>query len=206
VTGDGRRRRTTKVEKMIEKYDLQGIGPELEAYWVGDGRERKSLRDLAEQFNRRLLESALRDADASSFGFETENYYDILTNEGNTGVSVEVKSRLERNGVDADAVIEDFVTYQAIRNFLTDVRGASYEKPTDETQIDRDRAAIERLITRIENVASEKLTRLAKTGRVTLGDFRLFVSVDILCEGCDTQYQVVELLRRGGCECDEPLD
>lgn len=199
---DADSRRTTKVERVIEKYDLDGIGAELEASWTGDGRERQSLRDLAEHLNRELVQSALRSAGLHPLDHEGENYYELLTSEEPTGAAVEVEARLERDGVDVEDLTNDFVTYQAMRNYLTDVRGASYEKASDEDQVTKEREAMEQLITRTENVANEKLGRLARTGRMTLGSFRLFVSVQVLCEDCDNQYGVVELLRRGGCECE----
>ncbi|MGM0386974.1 MAG: rod-determining factor RdfA, partial [Natrinema limicola] len=45
---DGSSRRQTKVERVIDEYDLESWGDRLEAKWVGDGTERTSLRDLAD--------------------------------------------------------------------------------------------------------------------------------------------------------------
>lgn len=193
--------RTTKVERLIEQYGLEGIGQELEEYWTGDGRERKSLRDLETHFNRRLLESSLRSAGVTPLEYEGQNYYNHLTDEDRTDVAIEVRARLERNGIDVDDLRDDFVTYQAIRNYLRDVREARYEETSDEDQIQKELTGMERLIARTETVANEKLSRLTETGRLTLGTFRIFVSVDVLCEDCDTQYGIIEMLRRGGCEC-----
>ncbi|PSP92636.1 hypothetical protein BRC91_12395 [Halobacteriales archaeon QS_4_62_28] len=201
MTTDDGGRRTTKVERLIEEYDLRNVGQELEAHWTGDGRKRKSLRDLEDYFNRRLVESALRDAGMNPLEREGENYYDLLTDENNAGSAVEVEARLKRNNVDVNALTDDFVTYQAIRNYLKDVREAEYEQTSDGDQVEKELDGMERLIVRTENVATEKVSRLAKTGRLTVGSFRVFVSVDILCEDCDTQFGIIELLRRGGCEC-----
>jgi hypothetical protein len=201
MTTDDDRRRRTKIERLIEEYDLQTIGQELEAYWTGDDRQRKSLRDLEDYFNRRLLEATLRNAGMNPLEQEGENYYDLLTEESNADVAVEVRARLERNGVDVDGLTDDFVTYQAIRNYLKDVRAAEYEETSDTDQVEKELDGMERLIARTENVANEKLARLSKTGRLTLGGFRVFVSVDVLCTECDTQFGIIELLRRGGCEC-----
>jgi len=199
---DDPERRTTKVERVIDEYDLHRIGQELEMYWTGDGSERKSLRDLADYFNRHVLESALRSANMNPLDQEGQKYYELLTGESNTGAVVEVEARLERNGVDVDAVTDSFVTYQAIRNYLRDVREATYEETSDEEQIEKERVAIERLLTRLEKVAEEKLTRLVNTDRITLGSFRIFVSVVVLCEDCDNQYGIVEILRQGNCDCE----
>ena len=46
------------------------------------------------------------------------------------------------------------------------------------------------------------MTRLVNTDRITLGSFRIFVSVVVLCEDCDNQYGIVEILRQGNCDCE----
>ena len=45
---NGTRKRGTKVARLIEKYELSGMGAELEAAWTGESGERTSLRDLAD--------------------------------------------------------------------------------------------------------------------------------------------------------------
>lgn len=44
-----------KVAKLIDRHDLDSIGDELEAQWTRASEDRKSLRELADVFNRRLL-------------------------------------------------------------------------------------------------------------------------------------------------------
>jgi hypothetical protein len=141
----------TKVGRLIDGYDLgPEYGAELEAAWTDDGVERKSLRDLAEEFNRKLLAAAMSGAGMSTLDGEVDNIFRLLTEDDVTaGTRTDARSRLERNGIDVDQLERDFVTYQAIR---------------------------------------------------------LFVSVDVLCEGCGSQYTIAELLERGGCDCDEVTD
>jgi hypothetical protein len=62
---------------------------------------------------------------------------------------------------------------------------------------------LQRLTERVRSVADRSLTQLRDTGRLTLGEFRLFVDVSVLCEDCGSQYSVVELIRRGGCDCED---
>ena len=40
----------SKVARLIKKYDLQGLGAELEQLWTAD-EDRKSLRELASYFD-----------------------------------------------------------------------------------------------------------------------------------------------------------
>jgi len=192
-----------KVARLIAAYDLgDSFGDELERLWTAEGQERRSLRDLADRFNRSLLESAMAEAGASTVGGEVDNLYRLLTDDDvSSGMRTEARSRLEREGVDVDQLETDFVTYQAIRSYLTDYRDATYER-SDGRQVDTVLDTVGRLRARLRSVTEDRLERLRDTDRITLGDFRLFVDVDVLCEECGGQYGVVDLLERGGCDCD----
>ncbi|MCU4801174.1 hypothetical protein OB920_12405 [Halobacteria archaeon HArc-gm2] len=198
----------TKVGRLIEGYDLgPEYGGELEAAWTDDGTERKSLRDLAEEFNRRLLAAAMSDAGMSTLDGEVDNIFRLLTAEDVTsGTRTEARSRLERNGIDVEQLERDFVTYQAIRSYLQNERGAEYEGASDEDRLERTADSIERLSSRLSSVCETNLNQLRETDRITLDEFRLFVTVDVLCEKCGSQYTVAELLERGGCDCDDDVE
>jgi hypothetical protein len=194
----------TKVGRLIESYDLVGLGEELERHWTATGDERLSLRDLERLFNERLLERAMREAGLSSIEGEVGNLYESLTSdEVSSGVRMEARNRLEREGIDVDQLEQDFVSYQAIRTYLKDARGATHDSRTDREQIEKDRQSIQRLRARTNSVTEDKLERLRETDRIELGDFRLFTEMNVLCEECGSQYTVEELLDRGGCDCEE---
>ena len=193
----------SKVARLIETHDLGSIGSDLEAAWLGEGGERQSLRDLADRFNRTLLLAAIRDAGMDVVDGEAENYYRLLTDEDvSAGRRVEARNRLEAAGVDVDALDADFVTYQAVRHYLTEVRGASYERGDGTDGVDHERSVIDRLRGRVERVVRDTVDRLRTAGRLSVGDYRVFVSVDVLCQDCGGQYTVGELLDRGHCDCD----
>lgn len=203
---DGRAddRPRSKVARLIREYDLEGFGAEMEAYWTGDGVERRSLRDLADMFNRRLLEQALLDAGMTALDGEIDEYYGILHGETDSeAVRAETRSRLEAAGVDVEGLTADFVTYQAVRSYLREHRGAEYEGRTDEQQIESDRETIERLVNRAVRVTEKTIRRLRDTGRIGLGEFRVLLEPRVLCQDCGSQYSVRELLDRGGCDCDQ---
>jgi hypothetical protein len=125
-TPTDRGRKSSKVARLIGEYGLgEEFGDELERRWTADGDERESLRDLADAFNRRLLESALTAAGASTVSGEASNLYRLLTGDDvSSGMRTEARARLERDGVDVDQLERDFVTYQAIRAHLTEYRDA----------------------------------------------------------------------------------
>jgi hypothetical protein len=104
-----------------------------------------------------------------------------------------------------DALQRDFVTYQAIRTYLKDYRDATYKSD------DRDRTVVEmenlqRLRGRTLTVTDSILDRLKRNTEFELGEFRVFAEIYVLCEDCGVQYNVEELLERGGCDCGEITD
>ncbi|WP_255152040.1 rod-determining factor RdfA [Halorarius halobius] len=201
TTGSAGRR--TKVGRLIDEYDLVGVGGEMEQRWTAEGDERSSLRDLADYFNRRLLESAMDEAGLQPLAGEVENVYRLLDGEDVSEADrTRATRRLEREGVDIEQLRGEFVTYQAVRTYLKDHRGAEYE------QADRDRTEAEtenlqRIKGRATTVTESKLEQLRTADEITLGEFRTFVDINVLCEECDAQYGVEELLQRGGCDCPD---
>lgn len=194
----------SKVARLIEAYGLgEAFGARLEALWTAEDERRESLRSLADRFNRRLLDAAMAEAGRSPVDGEVENMYRLLTGEDvSSGNRTEARSRLERAGVDIDRLERDFVSYQAIRSYLTEYRDAAYEREDDPATVSDAIETIQRLESRLRAVTEKRLGRLAESDRLTIGDFRLFIDVSVLCEDCDTQYGIVELLQRGGCDCD----
>jgi hypothetical protein len=193
-----------KVARLLEEYGLgSDFGDRLEELWTAEGSERESLRTLADRFNERLLESAMADAGMSTVDGEVANMYRLLTaDDVSSGNRTEARRRLAENGIDVEQLERDFVTYQAIRSYLKDYRGAEYESGSETTRTDSVIETIQRLKSRTRSVAEKNLEQLRETGRITLGEFRLFIDISVLCEECDTQYEFVELIKRGGCECE----
>lgn len=199
-TSDGTGRRG-KVVKLIERHELDGIGDRLERRWTAEGDERMSLRDLADEFNRALLRAAMTDAGMQPLAGEVDNAYRLLAgDEVSTADRTRTERRLEREGIDVDQLRQEFVTYQAIRTFLTDHRGASYDASSPSGP-DSEKERIQRLRGRLQSVTDSKLEQLARNGDVELGDYRTLVEVNVLCEDCGAQYDVEALLDRGGCDC-----
>lgn len=202
--GDDQGKKSSKVARLIDEYDLgESFGDELERLWTAEGDRRKSLRDLADMFNRRILDSALSAAGTATVSGEVENLYRLLTaDDVSSGMRTEARARLERDGIDVDGLERDFVTYQAIRSYLKEYRDAEYERPSGTEQVESVVETIQRLRSRLRSITEGSLDRLRSTDRLTLGSFRLFVDVDVLCEDCGAQYGVVDLLERGGCDCE----
>ena len=193
---------SSKVARLLSEYGLEGLGEELEDRWTGDGVERTSLRDLADYFNKRLLERALIDAGMSALDSDVSTTYRDLTDDDvSTGVRTDTRARLDSNGVDVDNLESDFVSYQAIRSYLTEYRGAEYRRLSDEEKVEKDLESIQRLMTRTLSVTEERIEKLTQTGRIDADGFEILLDVQVLCESCGRQYSVSEFLDERGCDC-----
>jgi hypothetical protein len=197
-------RPASKVARLIEEYELEGLGADLEARWTGDDNERMSLRDLATFFNQQLLRQALIAADNGTGALDStvETIYTRLTSDNvSSGVRTDTRSRLEQRGVDINSLESDFVTYQAIRSYLKDWRGAEYQTISDEAKIQKDLESIQRLMSRTTSVTEERIEKLRETDRIALDAFEVLLDVQVLCQACGDQHSVTELLERDGCPC-----
>jgi hypothetical protein len=192
----------SKVERVIEEYGLEGLGDELERRWTGESGERESLRSLADRFNREVLRAALDEAGASPLDGEVENTYRLLRGDDvSPGMQTEVRRQLERDGVDREQVESDFVSHQAIHTYLREHRGAELESE-EESRVEKEARTIRRLQGRVSVVTESGLTRLSNADDITIGDFEVLTDVQVYCADCGSQYEAVELIERGGCDCD----
>lgn len=201
-TAGSRRGRKVKVARLLEEYDLTELGAELEDLWTAE-EDRRSLRDLAAYFNRRLLQTALDEANVQTLDGETENIYRLLTDDSvSTADRTRIRRRLERDGVDVEKIESDFVTYQAIRTYLKKYRDAEYT-PQEVDPLKREVTNLQQLQGRVTSVTEGKLEQLRSSDTITLGEFRTLADVRIVCEDCNAQFDVLELLDRGGCDCQD---
>jgi len=195
---------SNKVARLLREYELDGIGEELEARWTADGDERMSLRDLASYFDKRLLERRLTRAGLSTLEADVETTYRNLTSDDvSAGVRSDTRVRLQQNGVDVDALEQDFVTYQAIRSYLKEYREATYQQASDEKKIAKDKESIKRLVSRTRSVTADRLEKLSETDRIAIDDFEILLDMQVLCQECGSQYSVDELLNARGCSCQQ---
>lgn len=191
----------SKVARVIDEYDLDGMGERLEASWTGDGGERTSLRDLADEFNRSVLEAAIRDSGGAAVSSDVETTYRLLTDDDVSEADRMRKRReLEQDGLDVSRVRNDFVTHQAIHTYLTKYREAELpDRSADRVQ--RKVETLERLQGRTSVVAESTIEGLANSDDITDREYEVFVDIQVVCSECGTGYAIGELIRQGGCSC-----
>ena len=193
----------SKVDRLLTEYSLPGMDEQLIASWTGDADERRSLRDLAEYFNRELLRAAMAEAGMTTLDGEVANTYRLLTAEDvSTGVRTQAETTLERNGIDPQRLRTDFVSHQAIHTYLTKQRGVEHPSEPVGDRAGKTERTIRRLGSRLVAVAEKRLHSLRDAGTITLGTFSVLVDVRVVCEDCGTHTDVPTLLGEGGCDCD----
>jgi hypothetical protein len=184
---------------VIEAYELEGMGPQLEAEWTGETGERTSLRDLADKFNIAVLEASLQEVGVTPLNFDVSSTYEALGH-GSGPEKTRAERRLEREGIDADILSNDFVTHQAIHTYLTKERGASL--PEDKTDpVERKVETIEKLQGRVTVVTESAISSLASADELDHGNYDILIDVRAVCPDCGSDYPVGEFLRNGGCRC-----
>ncbi|MFT4921917.1 MAG: hypothetical protein ACI8XM_001125 [Haloarculaceae archaeon] len=194
--------RRYKVGRVVAEYGLADLHADLPDLWVGADGDPKSLRALADQINVAILQSAMESAGVDPLDGETENAYRLLTDDDvSVGVRTQQRNRLERDGIDVDAIEDDFVTHQAVHTYLTDALGVSKDQ-TSEDPLEKHEERIQRLRSRTEAVTENSLSELTTAGDLTLGEHNVIVDLQVYCQDCGTQYDIATLLSSGGCDCD----
>lgn len=194
----------SKVERVIRSYGLEGLGAELERRWLGDGYEQQSLRSLADYFNRRVLESALEAANVVTLQGEVENTYELLTGDDVTeGARTQARNRLDREGVDVETVVGDFVSHYAVHTYLREHRGVEYPSAGDDDQRQKSVETIRRLTSRLTAVTRRNVENLRSTDRLAVGPVDVITDVQVVCEDCGRQYDAIDLVERGVCGCHD---
>lgn len=189
----------TKIARVIQEYNLEGMGANLEAAWIGEEEKRTSLRDLADEFNETVIKAALRKKSVSSINVDVSSMYEALHDESNLSAT-RARRRLEREGIDVDKLTGDFVTHQAIHTYLTQEREARLPA-ADDDMADRKAETIEKLQGRTSAVAESAILSLANTDELDRDSYDVLVDVRAICSNCGSDTAVGELIRRGGCGC-----
>mgnify|MGYP000011615715 CR=1 FL=1 len=191
-----------KVARLLSEYDIDEMGDTLVEKWTAESPDRLSLRDLADLFNKRLLECRLAGTDRTVLDQDVERIYELLTaDDVSAGVRTETVTDLEQSGVDVEALERDFVTYQAIRSYLTEWRGVEYESHSAAVKRKKDLESIQRLLSRTRTVTEERVENLRATDRLAVEDFDVILNLQVLCRNCGAQHHVGDFFENGGCDC-----
>ncbi len=187
---------------MLREYGIEEVGDRLGDRWRGEDGPRRSLRELADDLNESLLEAAMLDAGIRPLDGEVENLYRLLTEDSvGTAQRTEAEAKLERNGLDPDRLRDNFVSHQAVHTYLRDHQGVQLADSGAPDQAASAAETIQRTSGRLRSVTERAISRLAGD-ELTVSDPDVFVSVEVFCNDCGRQFDVDDLLSRGGCDCE----
>jgi len=193
-----------KVGRVIQRHSMDGMADELENRWTGENGESRSLRELATFFNTELLESVLSKNGQRYRRREVAHIFESLTGDDvSPGERTRVRKQLERDGIDVEALEQEFVTHQAVHTFLTKGRGVTKDTEPGGDRLEQAKQTINSLRNRVIAVTETTITQLSKAEILTIGSFDVFVDLTVHCADCGTTISVSELFESTGCECTE---
>jgi len=191
---DGGRPRS-KVARVLDSYGLEDVGSELESRWLATDEDGMSLRELAEYFNKRVLEAAIERSDMRLLETDIEVLYDQLTgDEVSGGVGTSAQRRLERQGVDVDGLLDDFVTHQSIHTYLREYRGVSQPETTPKERRTSAIERIQKLQDRTVAVTEDSLSTLQRAELAPDGDIDVVVDIQVIHADSGEQYDVFDFI------------
>lgn len=195
---------TCKVGRIQQKYSIPNLDDELVAYWTAPD-DRMSLRELAEYFNRAVLEAAVAERGSVPLPEEVDTWYDLLADPDVISSSrTQVHRELQRRGVDVEAVLDDFVSYQSINRHLKNCRGVDRDDPeeTDAEYVDRRMQSVYALENKLKAILTSTLEQLDRSGRIALSEFAVTINVTIVCSSCNRSHTLADVVETGGCDCE----
>lgn len=191
-----------KVGRDVGKYGLDDLDDELERRYVsGDA----SLRDLADLVNATIVGSAVDATDAEVVGDPASIYAAVRGEDVAPERSANVRDQLTYAGVDLDALTDDFVSHQTVRDHLrscldVDTSRAGVESLSDAATV------VEWASSRDEQIVDRTVERVRRLGLLDTGPLEISHSIRVTCVDCGATYRPTELFERGGCECTGDSD
>ncbi|WP_152418545.1 rod-determining factor RdfA [Halorubrum distributum] len=182
-----------KIIRVIDKYDLDGIGDEMVAEWTKPESTRRSCRELAEFFNIRVLDAALREAGIIWDRSLVEECTAIIKDRDKSLTGFDLDSR----GVDIDEVGEDMVSYQSIYTYLTEYRDTEYEREIND--IHSRVKSLGQIETKAETIATGIISRSVSHNQVYGAEPQIEVTTECICETCGSNTEMSVYLQNGGC-------
>ncbi|ELZ96971.1 hypothetical protein C440_04318 [Haloferax mucosum ATCC BAA-1512] len=199
--------RGPKIERIADRYGISGLGDDIVAAWLGEGREQRSLRELEGDVNRRLIRAALDEAGAHVLDGEVDNFYRLLTSDDVTaGSRTEARNTLREKGVDIDQLEADIISYQSVYNYLKRHRNVERDTDDDEPAAESGLNTIRKLRSRLRTVTIDVIDRLVKAQAVAIGEYEVDVDIRVTCTDCETRLTPTALLSSGHCNCEHEDD
>lgn len=192
-----------KVDAVVDQYGLEparagydAVDAYLEDRWTGaDGRSPDGYRTLAEWFNKRLLKHVYDEHGRETVGRRLDGDYDALTGDDEL-LREEVLDDLRADGIDADALREDMVSWSTLRHHLKGCLDA--EKAPERAATDWERESVRIARERTAEKVAEALRSLDAKDRLPNAErAEVDIQVQLSCPECPVRVPLSEALSRG---------
>lgn len=186
-----------KVGRVTAEYAVPDADALAERWQSGT-----SVRQLTDELNERIVESALDDANVGRVEWSRTPVYEALhTDELTDAEAVEIRRELGRAGVDVEELSSDLVSHQTIYRHLTGCLDAS--RDDDRTPAERRETArdtVYGLRQRTEVVTESTLETLQSADVTHLGDAEVLVDIEVVCGDCGRSMDFERAITEG-CDC-----
>lgn len=192
-----------KLASVADRYGLDAVArdsrtldEELVARWTGEeGFQEQGYRTLTEWFNRRLLKRVYDRNGRETTGARLDSDYEALVGDDEL-TRLEVIDDLAAEGIDAEAVRTDMISWSTMRTHLTECLDAEKEPAEATTDWERDTIDIARNHAR--GKIEEAVSSLGNKGNLAGGaSADVAVDVSLECDQCSTSAPLVVALERG---------
>jgi hypothetical protein len=191
-----------KVGRVSAQYEVRGTSPTFDsidetllARWKGrDGFREHGYRTLTDWFNRRLLKQTYEKHGRRTSDTQLAAEYDIL--EGDDDLErLELSDELATDGIDAEAIRTDMVSWSSMRVHLTNcLDGEKVRK----AETDWERNSIEIARSQAVTKIAEAVASLGSKGRVAgATDAAVSIDVQLHCDYCEASVPLVVAVDRG---------
>lgn len=191
-----------KVTSVASRWNFEDVHDELERRWSTEGA---SVRDLTDEFNRRVLRAGFEESDRTPIDGEIDNLYRVLTDDDvDAGSRTQARERMRHSGIPIEEIEKQFISHQTLYRHLRDCLAVSRESGngTNGERIEEWRERIRALQGRTATVADRGVEQLNAHGAVDIGSFDVIVDINVICNDCGRFYEFDDLLEGGTCECE----
>jgi DNA-binding transcriptional ArsR family regulator len=192
-----------KIEVLSERYALDGretryesLDDRLLTRWTGaDGTEAIGYRKLTGAFNKRLLRTVYDEHGRDTTANRVESDHEALTGDDDL-LREEVLDDLRADGIDADALQQDLISWSTMRTHLKSCLEG--EKVLREAESDWERRSVEIAKHIATAKVEEALPSLESDGALAGGeDADVDIQVLLSCPDCPTRIPFNDAVDRG---------
>jgi hypothetical protein len=187
-----------KLGRVTAEYEVPNDDDRLVERWQNG----TSVRRLAEELNKDIVESALDAANVGRVEWSRSPVYEALhTDELSDAEEIEIRRELDRAGVDVERLSSDLFSHQTVYRHLTQCLDAS--KGDDRTPDERRQSAkdtVYALQQRTEIVTESTIEASRSAGVTDLGETEILVDIGVVCADCGRSMDFESAID-DGCDC-----